>query len=63
VSDVGVAIHLLRAGLRGAGVSVEANLAGTSDASYCDSIAEECRRLIEEGERAADEADRLWRAT
>jgi methenyltetrahydrofolate cyclohydrolase len=52
-SDVGVAIALLAAGLRGARLNVEVNLAGLKDASLAGAIRSEMTRLDEEGGRAA----------
>ena len=48
-SDVGVAVALLRAGLRGARLNVEINLGGITDAAYGDAVREaethgSCRR-------------------
>ena len=54
-SDVGVAIELLLAALRGAGMNVEINLAGLNDAEYVARIRTEARQL---GHDAAGDADR-----
>ena len=48
-SDVGVAIGLLRAGLEGAHLNVNANLGGIKDAGYTRSVAEEAERLGAQG--------------
>jgi formiminotetrahydrofolate cyclodeaminase len=44
-SDVGVAMALLRAGLRGALLNVEINLAGIEDAAYVSAVKAEVERL------------------
>jgi formiminotetrahydrofolate cyclodeaminase len=51
-ADVGVAIELLRAAVRGAGRTVAANLASLEDAEYADSVRTERETL--ESESAAD---------
>jgi formiminotetrahydrofolate cyclodeaminase len=56
-SDVGVAIALLRAGVRGARLNVETNIGSVTDAAYADAVAAETARLAEGATRAADEAD------
>jgi formiminotetrahydrofolate cyclodeaminase len=60
-SDVGVAVALLRAGLEGARLNVEINLASVVDAVYVDATRAEAATLAEQGARAADEADALLR--
>jgi len=55
-SDVGVAVGLLRAGLRGAKLNVEINLGSVSDAAYVDAARAEAGRLAEAAERAAEAA-------
>ena len=55
VSDIGVAIELIRAGLRGARMNVEINLASVSDGEYVARLRTEARQL--ESDAAAD-ADR-----
>jgi formiminotetrahydrofolate cyclodeaminase len=60
-SDVGVAIALLRAGLRGARLNVEINAGSVTDATYVDQVRAEARRLSDEAARAADQADALLR--
>jgi glutamate formiminotransferase/formiminotetrahydrofolate cyclodeaminase len=50
--DVAVGVELLAAAVRGAGLSVESNLAGMQDAEYVARVRAECRRLEEES--AAD---------
>lgn len=52
-SDVGVAIELLRAALRGAGMNVDANLASLKEAAYVRRVSAERQRL--ESESAVDE--------
>ncbi|HET6960113.1 MAG TPA: cyclodeaminase/cyclohydrolase family protein [Vicinamibacterales bacterium] len=58
-SDVGVAIALLRAGLRGARLNVEINVGSLTDAEYTSSVTAEINRLGAEAARSADEADAL----
>ena len=58
-SDVGVAVALLRAGMRGARLNVEINLGSISDVEYAGAVAAEAARLSEGAARAADEADAL----
>jgi len=58
-SDAGVAIALLRAGLRGARLNIEANVGSVSDAAYVDAVKTEAVRLSDEAGRAADEAGAL----
>lgn len=53
-SDVGVAIELLMAGLRGARLNVDVNLATLADAAYAQRVREECAVL--EQDAAADAA-------
>jgi formiminotetrahydrofolate cyclodeaminase len=59
VSDVGVAVALLRAGLRGARLNVDINIGSVSDTTYGDAVAAETARVSDAGSRAADEADAL----
>ena len=54
-SDIGVAIELLQAGLKGAGLNVDINLAGLTDAQYVERVRWE-RQDLEL--TAADEAGR-----
>jgi formiminotetrahydrofolate cyclodeaminase len=58
-SDVGVAIALLRAGLRGARLNVEINIGSVTDSEYSSAVTAETYRLADESVRAADEADAL----
>jgi len=58
-SDVGVAIALLRAGLRGARLNVEINIGSLTDAEYTSAVTAEINRLGAESARSADEADAL----
>lgn len=60
-SDVGVAVALLRAGVRGAQLNVETNIGSLADPSYADAVTEETVRLSAGAARAADEADALLR--
>ena len=56
-SDVGVAVALLRAGMRGARLNVEINIGSVSDAAYAEAVAGEAARVADDATRAADEAD------
>jgi formiminotetrahydrofolate cyclodeaminase len=58
-SDVGVAIALLRAGLRGARLNAEINIGSVTDAEYTSAVTAEIDRLASESARAADQADDL----
>jgi formiminotetrahydrofolate cyclodeaminase len=58
-SDVGVAIALLRAGLAGARLNVDINLASVKDPSYVDDVRLEVDRVAESAGAAADSAERL----
>ena len=58
-SDVGVAVALLRAGLRGARLNVEINLGSMSDADYAGAVAAEAVRVAGAASTAADEAEAL----
>ena len=51
-SDVGVAIALLRAGLRGARLNIEINVAGLSDADYTAAVATRNDSLFRRQHRA-----------
>jgi formiminotetrahydrofolate cyclodeaminase len=62
-SDVGVAVALLRAGMRGARLNVEINIGSISDAPYVDTVQTETIQLSDEAARVADEADALLRET
>jgi formiminotetrahydrofolate cyclodeaminase len=62
-SDVGVAVALLRAGVRGARLNIEINVGGVSDAAYVDTVTKETIRVSDEAGRAADETDALVRET
>ena len=55
-SDVGVAVELLMAGLRGARMNVDINLASLSDAAYVSRVAEERDALVADAEADADRA-------
>jgi len=54
--DVGVAIELLRSAVRGAGLTIDANLASLKDASYAGVVKEERQRLDAESEADAESA-------
>jgi len=58
-SDVGVAVELLVAALRGARLNVEINLAGLEDEPYTARIREEVDELVVDG---AEDAERARRA-
>src|SRR5215510_7357983 len=58
-SDVGVAVELLGAALRGARLNVDINLAGMQDAAYTARITEEVDELVSD---AAEDADAARRA-
>jgi formiminotetrahydrofolate cyclodeaminase len=58
-SDVGVAVELLVAGLRGARLNVDINLAGLNDEGYAARIKEEVGELVS---GAAADAERARRA-
>lgn len=56
-SDVGVAVALLRAGLRGARLNVEINIPSVSDEAYTTAVAAETARVSAEASRAAADAE------
>src|SRR5882724_4254798 len=58
-SDVGVAVALLRAGLRGARLNVEINLGSVSDVEYAGAVAAEAARVSGAASSDADEAEAL----
>jgi methenyltetrahydrofolate cyclohydrolase len=58
-SDVGVAVALLRAGVRGARLNIEANVGSLSDAAYVDAVKTETVHVSDEAVRMADRADAL----
>ena len=60
-SDVGVAMTLLGAGLRGARLNVEINLGGIEDAAYVAAVKSEAERLAAEASAAADASETLLR--
>jgi len=61
-SDARVGVALLRAALNGARWNIESNIAAIVDPPYVDAVRAECQRLADEGEDAANEADRLLQA-
>ena len=61
ISDVGVAIELLLAGLRGAALNVEANVTSLRDADFVRRALEECGQLKAQAEADAGES-RRWLA-
>jgi formiminotetrahydrofolate cyclodeaminase len=60
-SDVGVAVELLLAGLRGARLNVEINLAGLNDAAYAARVREEIDELESDATEDAERARRALR--
>ena len=58
-SDVGVAVALLGAGLRGARLNIEINVGSVSDPIYVDGVKAETVRLSDTAGRLADDADAL----
>lgn len=58
-SDVGVAVVLLGAGLRGAALNVEVNLERVSDPRYADAVRTEARRLAADAARSAEACEAL----
>ena len=63
IGDIRVAVTLLRAGLDGAGLTIDANLGALVDATYINAVKEECRSLTERGASAVAEAERLMRVS
>jgi formiminotetrahydrofolate cyclodeaminase len=57
-SDVGVAVALLRAGLHGARLNVDINLAGIKDEAYAAAVRGEVDRLSAAAAESAEHADR-----
>jgi len=55
-SDVGVAVELLLASLRGARLNVDINLVGLNDPAYTSRIKEEVEELVSEGAEDAERA-------
>jgi methenyltetrahydrofolate cyclohydrolase len=62
-SDVGVALELLMAAVRGAGLNVDANLSHVSDNAFVDRVRVERRRLEVESAGDAERARRYGRET
>jgi formiminotetrahydrofolate cyclodeaminase len=60
-SDVGVAIALLRAGLRGARLNIDINVGSVSDAAYVAAVKAERVGVSDAAGGVADEADALLR--
>jgi len=54
-SDVGVAVELLGAALRGAALNVRVNLSSLTETGYVDAVADECGRLESTAAQLADE--------
>jgi formiminotetrahydrofolate cyclodeaminase len=61
-SDVGVAVALLRAGVRGARLNIEINVGSVADAAYVGAVTTETVRVSDEAQRVADEVDALLRS-
>jgi formiminotetrahydrofolate cyclodeaminase len=57
-SDVGVAVELLVAALRGARLNVDINLAGLNDEAYTARIRDEVEELVSDGTEDAEAARR-----
>jgi formiminotetrahydrofolate cyclodeaminase len=57
-SDVGVAVELLGAGLRGARLNVDINLGGLSDADYKAAVSAEAGRLADEAAAGSGRVER-----
>ena len=55
-TDTGVGIHLLLAGLRGAGLNVDVNTSSITDAAYVSRVKEEREELEREGTADAEKA-------
>jgi formiminotetrahydrofolate cyclodeaminase len=55
-SDVGVAIELLRAAVRAAGITIDANLDSSEDVEYAARVRDERRQLESEGAADANDA-------
>jgi formiminotetrahydrofolate cyclodeaminase len=55
-SDVQVGVELLRAGLRGAKLNVDVNLASITDETFAAAVRREAEQLVVEGEREASTA-------
>lgn len=62
-SDVGVAVALLRAGTRGAGLNVAINIGSIADASYASGVTADATRLSDKAMHTGDAADALLRDT
>ena len=60
-SDVGVAVALLRAGTRGAGLNVKINIGSIADASYASRVTADVTRSSDAAMHTADAADALLR--
>jgi formiminotetrahydrofolate cyclodeaminase len=61
-SDIGVAVALLVAGLRGAAMNVRINIGSLADQAYVEGVKSELDRLSSEGEEAARSAEQLLQA-
>jgi formiminotetrahydrofolate cyclodeaminase len=60
-SDAGVAVALLRAGLHGAGLNVDINLGGITDAAYVERVRTERARLTQSAAACVERAESLLR--
>ena|SRR5665213_312528 len=63
IGDVMVAVTLLRAGLEGTRLTIEANLGYLADAAYISAVKEECASLTGRATAAVAEAERLLRVS
>lgn len=66
MSDVGVGVALLGAGLRGASLNVDINLVsldGLADKAWTEAVRAESAALLENGRRAAESAEAAMRVT
>jgi methenyltetrahydrofolate cyclohydrolase len=61
-SDVGVAVALLRAGLRGAQLNIDANLTSVHDETYAGGVSAEAKRLAQTAATLAEAAETALRA-
>lgn len=62
-SDVGVAVELLGAALRGAALNVRVNLSSLTETGYVDAVADECSRLESTAAELAGEVRAALNAT
>ena len=62
-SDVGVAVELLGAALRGAALNVRVNLSSLTETGYVDAVADECGRLESTAAQLAEDVRAALNAT